>query len=307
MHRLAGERAPRRAGAHAGVRRRRRDLHVQGRGGGPEPRLARRSSPHRGPRRRSSSGSRRSAAKRPSRRARTRSRGRRGARRCRCSGWCRPTRWPRSPTSCTSRTSPRCTPRWGRGTPAPGTSSSGSRRCSAARSRPRRTSPSGPRRRRCGSAPAARPASSCGATTATSAISTRSSRAAARRCPATRSWASSPAAAASRCTGWTAPTPVTCTARRADRRRGVVGVAGLGVPRGHPGRGAGSAPAAVDITKVLADEKVNILSASVATSKDRVAISRFSFEMGDPKHLGHVLSAVRQSYHANCCLGLGVT
>ena len=48
-----------------------------------------------------------------------------------------------------------------------------------------------------------------------------------------------------------------------------------------------------DITKVLADEKVNILSASVATSKDRVAISRFSFEMGDPKHLGHVLSAVR--------------
>jgi GTP diphosphokinase / guanosine-3',5'-bis(diphosphate) 3'-diphosphatase len=48
-----------------------------------------------------------------------------------------------------------------------------------------------------------------------------------------------------------------------------------------------------DITKVLADEKVNILSASVTTSKDRVAVSRFSFEMGDPKHLGHVLSAVR--------------
>ena len=48
-----------------------------------------------------------------------------------------------------------------------------------------------------------------------------------------------------------------------------------------------------DVTKVLADEKVNILSASVATSKDRVAISRFSFEMGDPKHLGHVLKAVR--------------
>jgi len=48
-----------------------------------------------------------------------------------------------------------------------------------------------------------------------------------------------------------------------------------------------------DITKVLADEKVNILSASVTTSRDRVAVSRFSFEMGDPKHLGHVLSAVR--------------
>jgi GTP diphosphokinase / guanosine-3',5'-bis(diphosphate) 3'-diphosphatase len=48
-----------------------------------------------------------------------------------------------------------------------------------------------------------------------------------------------------------------------------------------------------DITKVLADEKVNILSASVTTSRDRVAVSRFSFEMGDPKHLGHVLRAVR--------------
>jgi guanosine-3',5'-bis(diphosphate) 3'-pyrophosphohydrolase len=48
-----------------------------------------------------------------------------------------------------------------------------------------------------------------------------------------------------------------------------------------------------DVTKVLADERVNILSASVATSRDRVAVSRFSFEMGDPKHLGHVLRAVR--------------
>ena len=46
--------------------------------------------------------------------------------------------------------------------------------------------------------------------------------------------------------------------------------------------------------KVLADEKVNILSASVTTSNDRVAISRFTFEMADPKHLGHVLSAVRR-------------
>ncbi|MBA8823495.1 GTP pyrophosphokinase [Saccharopolyspora lacisalsi] len=48
-----------------------------------------------------------------------------------------------------------------------------------------------------------------------------------------------------------------------------------------------------DVTKVLADERVNILSASVTTSNDRVAVSKFSFEMGDPKHLGHVLKAVR--------------
>ena len=50
-----------------------------------------------------------------------------------------------------------------------------------------------------------------------------------------------------------------------------------------------------DVTKVLADEKVNILSASVQTAgDDRVAISRFTFEMADPKHLGHVLNTVRR-------------
>jgi GTP pyrophosphokinase len=48
-----------------------------------------------------------------------------------------------------------------------------------------------------------------------------------------------------------------------------------------------------DVTRVLSDQHVNILSASVTTSRDRVAVSRFSFEMGDPKHLGHVLKAVR--------------
>jgi GTP pyrophosphokinase len=48
-----------------------------------------------------------------------------------------------------------------------------------------------------------------------------------------------------------------------------------------------------DVTKVLADGRVNILSASVTTNRDRVAVSRFSFEMGDPKHLGHVLRSVR--------------
>ncbi|GAA4378395.1 RelA/SpoT family protein [Paeniglutamicibacter cryotolerans] len=49
-----------------------------------------------------------------------------------------------------------------------------------------------------------------------------------------------------------------------------------------------------DVTKVLSDNHVNILSASVNTSRDRVAISRFSFEMGDPKYLNHVLNAVRR-------------
>ena len=48
-----------------------------------------------------------------------------------------------------------------------------------------------------------------------------------------------------------------------------------------------------DITKVLSDVHVNILAASLNTSRDRVAKSRFTFEMADPKHLGHVLKAVR--------------
>ena len=48
-----------------------------------------------------------------------------------------------------------------------------------------------------------------------------------------------------------------------------------------------------DITKTLADEKVNILSANLSMSKDGMAISRFSFEMADPAHLGHLLHAVR--------------
>jgi len=48
-----------------------------------------------------------------------------------------------------------------------------------------------------------------------------------------------------------------------------------------------------DVTRVLSDQHVNILAANVTTSRDRVAVSRFTFEMGDPKHLGHVLRAVR--------------
>jgi GTP diphosphokinase / guanosine-3',5'-bis(diphosphate) 3'-diphosphatase len=48
-----------------------------------------------------------------------------------------------------------------------------------------------------------------------------------------------------------------------------------------------------DITRVLSDQHVNILSAHVTTNRDRVAKSRFTFEMADPAHLDHVLKAVR--------------
>lgn len=48
-----------------------------------------------------------------------------------------------------------------------------------------------------------------------------------------------------------------------------------------------------DVTRALSDTHVNILSASVATTRDRIATSRFTFEMADPKHLGSALKAVR--------------
>ncbi|CAM3215617.1 bifunctional (p)ppGpp synthetase/guanosine-3',5'-bis(diphosphate) 3'-pyrophosphohydrolase [Nocardioides dubius] len=48
-----------------------------------------------------------------------------------------------------------------------------------------------------------------------------------------------------------------------------------------------------DITMALSDVHVNILSASLTTTRDRVAKSKFSFEMADAKHLDSVLRAVR--------------
>jgi len=49
-----------------------------------------------------------------------------------------------------------------------------------------------------------------------------------------------------------------------------------------------------DVTRVLSEHHVNILSASVSTRTDRVALSRFVFEMGDPAALEHLLAAVRR-------------
>ena len=49
-----------------------------------------------------------------------------------------------------------------------------------------------------------------------------------------------------------------------------------------------------DVTRVLSENHVNILSASVNTTRDRVAMSRFVFEMGDPLFLEHVVNAVRR-------------
>ena len=63
---------------------------------------------------------------------------------------------------------------------------------------------------------------------------------------ATRSSASSPRAARSRCTGWTAPTPTSLRSRAAAAgRRSLGSELGVGVPGVDPGRGAGPAPAAL--------------------------------------------------------------
>jgi GTP pyrophosphokinase len=48
-----------------------------------------------------------------------------------------------------------------------------------------------------------------------------------------------------------------------------------------------------DVSRVLSDERVSILSANVTTNRDRVAVSKFTFEMAEAKHLGHLLRAIR--------------
>ncbi len=48
-----------------------------------------------------------------------------------------------------------------------------------------------------------------------------------------------------------------------------------------------------DVSRVLSDESVSILSAAVNTNRDRVAVSKFTFEMAEAKHLGHLLRAIR--------------
>ncbi|MDY2941524.1 MAG: bifunctional (p)ppGpp synthetase/guanosine-3',5'-bis(diphosphate) 3'-pyrophosphohydrolase [Varibaculum sp.] len=49
-----------------------------------------------------------------------------------------------------------------------------------------------------------------------------------------------------------------------------------------------------DISKVLTDYKVNILSGTLQTGKDRIALSKFSFEMPDAKYLNTILSSIQQ-------------
>ena len=49
-----------------------------------------------------------------------------------------------------------------------------------------------------------------------------------------------------------------------------------------------------DITNVLGDQRVNIISSSSNTGKDRIATLRFTFEIADIAHLSSILSAVKR-------------
>ena len=49
-----------------------------------------------------------------------------------------------------------------------------------------------------------------------------------------------------------------------------------------------------DITTVLGDLALNILSAQVTTQRDRIAYLRFTFELADINHLDHVIAQVRR-------------
>jgi GTP pyrophosphokinase len=49
-----------------------------------------------------------------------------------------------------------------------------------------------------------------------------------------------------------------------------------------------------DVTRVLAENHVNILSATVTTTTERLALNRFVFEMSDTSHLERLLNAIRR-------------
>ena len=49
-----------------------------------------------------------------------------------------------------------------------------------------------------------------------------------------------------------------------------------------------------DITRVLADNHVNLISANISTSRDRVVTGRFVVELAAASHLDHTLSSLRR-------------
>ena len=112
------------------------------------------------------------------------------------------------------------------------------------------------------------------------------------RCPATRSWASSPGAAACRCTAPTAPTRCRC------RRARATGSSTSSGTRTAPASFVASIEVKAldrarllrDVSAALADHHVNISRCNTDTGSDRISKMRFDFELGDPGHLDSLIS-----------------
>lgn len=49
-----------------------------------------------------------------------------------------------------------------------------------------------------------------------------------------------------------------------------------------------------DITRVLSENHINIISANVSTTPERIAFGKYVFEMAEPAHLANVLAALRK-------------
>jgi GTP pyrophosphokinase len=49
-----------------------------------------------------------------------------------------------------------------------------------------------------------------------------------------------------------------------------------------------------EVSRVLSEHHVNIINSSSHTGSDRVSKMRFEFELADPAHLEHVVSALRR-------------
>ena len=49
-----------------------------------------------------------------------------------------------------------------------------------------------------------------------------------------------------------------------------------------------------DVSAVLADHHVNIVSCNTVTGSDRISKMRFDFELGDPSHLDSVVNGIKR-------------
>ncbi len=49
-----------------------------------------------------------------------------------------------------------------------------------------------------------------------------------------------------------------------------------------------------DVTSAISDQGIHIISASTRTGRDGIATLSFTFELGDPGHLEHVIQSVRR-------------